>query len=411
MGIAIGLLAWTLAAAGGAEPASPPAAAAPAEISYRVRILDMKGLEWRSAFYHRMQPAAQQGAASIWTMDTAHLGELLQAAENVVQAPKVQVASGSPAVLFSQNGTRRYTSQVKRLADAPAGHATRVAFLPKAGTVEEGMRVRVSGRPLDQGVLAIIDIEETRFAALHTVSIKDGVVAKMPSGRTTEVTTQYEVPEIDRGQVHGEWLIPTDGLLVVSAGTHTMADEEGKAILRERVTVIEAEPVAASPRLRGSPRAEVPMPGDPVMQRIVVKLSPAELLQRARMADVPPPASLPAPIPPSRSLPLIDNAEPMELPPLPDEHARTTSAEQATAEPRPSAQAPHVAVRLKVDPAARTAAYTEPEGCDEACCASKPAPGDSHWTAAMPQTGVIRIPLGKTLAVEIRATVTPRPKD
>lgn len=411
MGIAIGLLAWALAGEGGVEAASAPPPPAPAEISYRVRILDMKGLDWRSSFYHRMQPAAQQGAASIWTMDSAHLGELLQAAENVVQAPKVKAASGTSAVLWSQNGSRRYTSQVKRMADAPAGHATRVAFLPKSGTVEEGMRVSVTGRPLDQGVLAVVDIEETRFAAMHTVSIKDGVVAKLPSGRTTEVSTQYEVPEIDRGQVHGEWLIPADGLLVVSVGAHTMADEDGKAILRERVAVIEAEPMAANPRLRGSPRVEIPMPADPVMRRIVVRLSPSELVQRAHLEGSSAPGILPAPIPPSRSLPLVESDEPMVLPPLPDEQVKTSSFEQESTEPRPSPQSPHVAVRLKVDPFARTAAYTEPEGCDEGCCASKPDSAATGWTSATPQTGTIRIPLGKSLAVEIRATVTPRPKD
>ena len=41
-------------------------------------------------------------------------------------------------------------------------------------------------------------------------------------------------------EVAGEWLIPNDGVLIVSMGVHTVADSSGKAVVRERLAVIEA---------------------------------------------------------------------------------------------------------------------------------------------------------------------------
>ncbi len=66
-----------------------------------------------------------------------------------------------------------------------------------------------------------------------------------------------EVPEIGSQEIAGEWLIPKDGILLVSFGPHTVAGPDGKAVVRERLAIVEAaeaaEP-AATPRPIQCPR-------------------------------------------------------------------------------------------------------------------------------------------------------------
>ena len=39
----------------------------------------------------------------------------------------------------------------------------------------------------------------------------------------------------------GEWLIPRGEALLVSFGAHTVADKDGKAVVKERLAIIEAD--------------------------------------------------------------------------------------------------------------------------------------------------------------------------
>ncbi len=50
-----------------------------------------------------------------------------------------------------------------------------------------------------------------------------------------------ELPEIANQEVLGEWLIPNGECLLVSFGPHTEADKDGKAVVRERLAIIEAD--------------------------------------------------------------------------------------------------------------------------------------------------------------------------
>ncbi len=50
-----------------------------------------------------------------------------------------------------------------------------------------------------------------------------------------------ELPEIANQEVLGEWLIPNGECLLVSFGPHTEADKNGKAVVRERLAIIEAD--------------------------------------------------------------------------------------------------------------------------------------------------------------------------
>ena len=133
-------------------------------------------------------------------------------------------------------------------------------------------------------------------------------------------SAQVQIPEIGHAEIAGEWLIPRDELLLVGFGPHTVADKDGKAVVRERLALITAEEVAlpaasTSPQSLGLPR---PLP---------------------RVAVSPPRLVIPAI--PSRSLPQGVHADgtPAELPPLPDdEKADPSPSPGDSSEPRPSPQ-------------------------------------------------------------------------
>ena len=147
--------------------------------------------------------------------------------------------------------------------------------------------------------------------------------ASSPAEKATWSPTrsaQVQIPEIGHAEIAGEWLIPRDELLLVGFGPHTVADKDGKAVVRERLALITAEEVAL-PTASTSPEfLELPR-------------------SLPRVAVSPPRLAIPAI--PSRSLPQGVHADgtPAELPPLPDEEKADPSPSPGdSSEPRPSPQ-------------------------------------------------------------------------
>ncbi len=133
-------------------------------------------------------------------------------------------------------------------------------------------------------------------------------------------STQVQIPEIGHAEIAGEWLIPRDELLLVGFGPHTVADKDGKAVVRERLALITAEEVALSTASTSPEFLELPRS----LPRVAVR-----------------PPRLAIPAIPSRSLPQGVHADgtPAELPPLPDEGKADPSPSPGdSSEPRPSPQ-------------------------------------------------------------------------
>src|SRR4051812_38662181 len=61
MNITLGLFALSLLGAEGPEPREAAA------ITYDVRVITMNGLEWRGAYFSRLQTVASQGGVTVWT--------------------------------------------------------------------------------------------------------------------------------------------------------------------------------------------------------------------------------------------------------------------------------------------------------------------------------------------------------
>ncbi|MBX6316705.1 MAG: hypothetical protein IRY99_27890, partial [Isosphaeraceae bacterium] len=238
MSIALGLLAMVLVGAD-KPPATPPAEA----LSYRVRVLEMNGLDWRRDHYFGLRPAARQGAAAAWTASKEKAEALEQAAHRVLTAPQVLAAPGARA-MFEHGAVRHYVAGLVRDVDGPEGRPVAVAYRPEVDQVRGTFRCVLSGRQAERGFLIRVAIDDTRLVGVHTVNVADEITDQ--DGKKQTMHPQLQVPEVVNSRAEGEWVVPAEEtILVVSLGAHAIAEEAGqKAGLQERLVLIEPRLVA-----------------------------------------------------------------------------------------------------------------------------------------------------------------------
>jgi hypothetical protein len=385
----------------GAEPSPSPGTP---PIQYRVKLLEMDGLNWRESLYARLQPIARQGSCAVWTANREVSKAVVDRASRVLMSPQV-LAEPDAVAAYSQRTIRKVASQLTRHADGPLDQAVAVAYTTSHEDLREGCQFTMAGRKLDQGMLVKMVVEETRVAAVHQVKLTESVPNQAPESQQGRVTInpQLDVPEVVRATLEGEWLIPNDGVLVASLGAHTLDDGHGKAIVRERLIVVEAGPVP--------PRTTVDL--TQAASRVFTFVTPAHT------ATLPMPARAPAM--PSRSLPIARHADgtPAPLPPLPESQVPPTSI-PGTSEP---CATPQTAPRPKdgtheeatppvknndesksVDPESLTASY-QPE---PRAAAAPVVPGFDARSAIKPR--LLRLPLGPGIELEISAKIMPATK-
>ena len=280
MGMSTSLVALALL---GGEPTSVPAKLAQEiaptpvvaepcpEITCEVEVLTVEGLGWRSAAYASLKPAARQGTATIWTADRSLVATLEAAAATrasgramAIKAPKIVTAPGAVATVTSDK-MQDYIQHVRRVADGPINGGTAVAYIPEVASVREGFSAVFSGRKLDQGVIAQVKFAESHVGSMHTITLPERVtpppVAPIASLAPSEVgrhivqtvlapkaatlNTTIQLPEVFLSEVEGEWFVPNDGVLLISTGVNTVADEDGKAVVQERLAILDfARPAA-----------------------------------------------------------------------------------------------------------------------------------------------------------------------
>jgi hypothetical protein len=268
MSVALGWLAVVLAGVG----AAPDKETDHRNIAYTLRLIETDGLGWREAAYSQLQPVARQGSATVWTAPRETALELFGKVA-IKETPRVTGLTGQP-VHISTRSTRQMVTQVAwRGEDAPP------KVTPEKFRV--GTMATMTGRKLDQGVLVQLVLEDTQILAVHKVSLgrcaqpkacietseldaidckgEDSKLAQpivLPKGRgvtaavsneswravkeTDESKVAVEIPEMGSQEVAGEWLVPNESVLLVSLGVHTIMGEEGKAVVRERLAVLEA---------------------------------------------------------------------------------------------------------------------------------------------------------------------------
>jgi hypothetical protein len=380
MGVTLGWVALALTALGIApqsEHERPP-------ITYTVRMVEADGVGWREAVFASLKPVTRQGSATVWTLPldaSTHLLNIVtkNPSASVVQAPKVTSQSGSPATIQCRS-KRQLVTQV-----AWNNQESSPSSIPE--NIRVGWHTTLVGRKLDQGILVQLVFEDTVVRAVHHVNVSRSIASNgtpVPAAAACEphvfagggkatglmglsaaalrkagfdavcadketccqgaddsqtkdeavATASFDVPEIDNREVLGEWLIPHGDALLVSFGAFTVADKDGKAIVKERLALIEAVdahialPAAFVRNPVIPPPATTIPPPAPLLPHVLPKIQ--EL----------PKVEMPIPVMPSRSIPQGVHADgtPADLPPLPDDEADDAPSESESAEPMPSPQ-------------------------------------------------------------------------
>ena len=100
------------------------------------------------------------------------------------------------------------------------------------------------------------------------------------TGKDAEVgTVSVDVPEIGSQEVAGEWLIPNGECLLVSFGAYTVADKDGKAVVKERLAIVDAEGTSVAVNLPiAGPGVVVPPPAPSSSPRPRLSSSPRPCL-------------------------------------------------------------------------------------------------------------------------------------
>ena len=365
MGVGLGWIVLALAGVAGA----PPAESRAAPITYTVRVVDAEGLGWREAVFTRLKPVTRQGAATIWTAPRDVTAQLLaqvggSPAARILQGPKVTSLNGDPVHITSR-ANRKLVTQVAwdGALRAPEGASE---------AVRSGCHATMVGRKLDQGILVKVVLEDTEVRAIHRLKLDDrcrelscdGAAACGQSPQGGKATTAFrkvaiEIPEIGNQEVVGEWLIPHGEALLVSFGVHTVASTNGKAVMKERLAIIEADEVADASAVQRTSEAVTPIP-DAINVRIQPPFLPAPI------SKIP----MPAPLAPSRSIPqgYHTDGTPADLPPLPADESDADESSSESSEPMPSPQTkkpqqqkPAPAPAPVADSGARKAAFTLPK--------------------------------------------------
>jgi len=254
-------------------------------VAIEIRDIRVSSPEWRGKLILRMQPVTRQEGSAVWSLDTAGFKELLELCQadtrsNVLQAPRMTARVGDPARMTSEE-THQYVAAVKRVADGPPNRSTRLAFEPQVDKVHNGVRVNILSSELKgQNLFARVVIEENRLVAIHTVKYTETVQPKPGADpevakaslldrlnpnhgpHATAMNAAIQVPEVDSRRVEGEWLIPSDGALLVSLGPRAL-HERGfqQKGYEEHLIAITARPLAepaqapvSRPARAGTPR-------------------------------------------------------------------------------------------------------------------------------------------------------------
>ncbi len=470
MGMAPGWMVLALAVLG-----QPEGQQRGVPIEYRVSIVDVEGLGWRDAAFPRLTPVSRQGSATIWTAPASvakHLAgdRVRNAVVRMTRAPKVTAWAGTPAHVSTRTDRQFVTHVSWEPGDATSSGS-------RNETVRTGTVATIAGRKMDQGILVKMVLQDTQVLNVHLMKLtgdrqapKDpaasrtsfqptscenkeacctdadskakGVVSVpklpmpiAPAGKfsTTGVLPErkpmvddvpylVEVPEIGDQEVAGEWLIPKDGVLLVSFGPHTIADRDGKAVIHERLAIVEAGE-AATPIPLPTPAPTRSSWSSPSMSVPALPASAAMAPRSPAPAPIPAPAKVAAMPPmPSRSIPqgYHKDGQPAELPALPEDAADPADVDDddsAETRPTPQVRKPRpttesAPVKREPDPAMKKAQYIAPSNFPIIPTRFQPTPTVGLQFLIPIRPIAIRLPFNRRMEIEVygrivRAESTP----
>jgi hypothetical protein len=252
-------------------------------VAFEIREIKVTSPDWRGRFMTQLQPVARQEGTAVWAVAPDTLKTLLEHCmadprANVVQAPRLVAHVGDHARMTNEEAVS-YIASLKRVADGPPNQSTKLAFEPHVEKVHNGVRVEILSSQLKgSALLAHVHIEENRLVTMHTTKYTEAVRPKpgtdpevsrasfldrLNPGHTPHeaaINATIQVPEVDTRRIEGQWLIPSDGALLVSLGPRAVHEMGLRNGYSEHLIAITARPVDSEAKVPARP-ASAAIPG------------------------------------------------------------------------------------------------------------------------------------------------------
>jgi hypothetical protein len=225
-----------------AEPAVP-------EVVFEIREISLGSPDWRGAMQPMLNPIAREESVAAWAVDGDGMRRLMEICQqdtrsNIVMAPKMAARLGEPVRMTNETKVE-YIAHIKRLSDAPPNQGTRVAFEPQADEVHEGVRVLLTEtRRKGPALYARVLVQSNTLLGMLTTHYEESVgPAEADPGvvkasflqklnpdlpQPASIRGTIQIPEVASRRIEGDWLIPSDGAIVVSMGPESNARIERK---------------------------------------------------------------------------------------------------------------------------------------------------------------------------------------
>lgn len=257
-----------LAEAAVAELSSKPAAAAePPHIAFEIHDLTAASPDWRGKLLAKLQPIARQDSVAVWALDADGVRELVATCQSdpqarVLQAPRMVARLGDPVRMSNEDETH-YVAHLNRVSDGAPNEGTHIAFQPVVDEIHDGVRVELSQTRMKGPVLfAHMIVQHNKLLGFLTTSYKESVTnpnadpevvktsllgkLRPEAADKTVIAGTIQVPEVSTRRIEGDWMIPSQGGLVISLGPQSLGVRGvGRKHYEERLIVVTAHPEAA----------------------------------------------------------------------------------------------------------------------------------------------------------------------
>lgn len=212
--------------------------------SIRARVMEIRGLDWRSDLHRGLLQVDNTGATSVWVAEPRALGRLLARATYV---RGIRAEHGPEPKLVN------FVGRMDRVADGPVDRAaSTLGFRPEVGQVRDGLKLVATATPAGEGLVVGVEAEDSHIIAFHTV----GYTETMPTGTSSlsfslsfpfvqvgsaSITAQYQIPEVVQTSIRGCWSIPAGKALILALGVHREEAGQGQDGLVERFVILDAD--------------------------------------------------------------------------------------------------------------------------------------------------------------------------
>lgn len=210
----------------------------PAGSEVRVLLMEVSAASLRTNPEH-CGFIGMSGTGSAWSADATMIRLL------IAQSKSCQVSSNvkDGVVDWGIVGLQRidHVHAVDRVANAPPGRTTTLAFNPRVASVKNGTECSVSTETDPQNFHVRLAVKDSRMIGMETTRYTESIqgIAPRPGplGRLYphEVGVTVQIPIVQHGQAEGSWTLPKDRALVVGLGPYRDSDTFE---LRERVVVV-----------------------------------------------------------------------------------------------------------------------------------------------------------------------------